>query len=256
MSKIAHSIFLLAHQDDESGCFHLIKNRSLHGDEITIFYLTSGTYDGSDSLKRNLESVKVLLKLGVQEKNIIFINRNTYSPDGKLPENLNSVFNKIINILKEKPNIDGLYFMAWEGGHQDHDAAHLIGVALAKKFNIVKSAYQFPLYTGIGLRGKFFRLFKPILGNGKPFFLNIPWSDRIKYLNLSLSYPSQIKTWIGLFPFFFIHYIFFGTQILQPISLFRVRVRPHSGKLFYERKFSYDYKFFKKKTSKFINRHI
>jgi hypothetical protein len=256
MPKMATSVFLLAHQDDESGCFHLIEDRNRHGDEIIIFYLTSGTPDGSNSFKRNLESTKVLLELDVQEKNIIFISRNTYSPDGRLPENLNSVFNKIVNILQKKPNLESLYFTAWEGGHQDHDAAHLIGVALAKKFNIVRASYQFPLYTGIGLRGTFFRLFKPIPSNGKPSFLNIPWSDRIKFLSLSLSYPSQIKTWIGLFPFFLFHYIFFGTQILQPVSLLRVRERPHNGKLFYERRFSYEYKIFKKQTSKFINKYI
>ena len=190
------------------------------------------------------------------QKNIIFLSMDIFTPDGKLPEHLSAVFNKILHALKNIYNVDDLYLMAWEGGHQDHDAAHLIGLALAKKLKIVERSFQFPLYTGIGLSASFFRLFKPILDNGKPIFLNIPFSARFKYLRLTLSYPSQFKTWAGLFPFFLFHYIFYGTQILQPISLARVRQRPHDGKLLYERRFSYKYESFCKFTSVFIKKYL
>jgi LmbE family N-acetylglucosaminyl deacetylase len=256
MPKPSFSIFLLPHQDDEAGCFFEIEKKVILNKIVLIIYLTSGSLDKKTSLKRNSESINVLTNLGVEKKNIIFLSSVLDSPDSKLPKNLHSAFSKTLKILKKIPHFDSLYFLAWEGGHQDHDAAHLIGIALAKKFRIIKKTFQFPFYTGIGLKGSFFRLFKPIPSNGKPIFFNIPLRNRIKYARLSLTYSSQIKTWIGLFPFFLFHYIFFGTQILQPISLLRVRERPHDGKLLYERRFSYDYKFFKKKTSKFIDKYI
>ncbi len=218
--------------------------------------MTSGTSDGISSEKRNFESINVLKKLGVKQKNIIFLSLDIFTPDGRLPEHLTTVFSKILYTMKNIYNVDDLYLMAWEGGHQDHDAAHLIGLALAKKFKIVKRSFQFPLYTGIGLSASFFRLFKPIADNGKPIFLNIPFSDRLNHLRLILSYPSQFKTWAGLFPFFLFHYIFYGTQILQPISLARVRQRPHDGKLLYERRFSYKYESFCKFTSVFIKKYL
>ena len=53
-------------------------------------------------------------------------------------------------------------------------------------------------------------------------------------------FPSQTKTWLGLWPAMFYSYLQrgFGVQRLDPA---RVRERPHPGALFYERMFRVPY---------------
>jgi len=258
VKKSNTAIFLFAHQDDESGCFYEIEKKISQGSVVKIFYLTSGTPDGKLSSQRNLESLNVLSSLGVKKRNIIFLGLHAHSPDGKLAKNINSLLNTILKLFINIQEIESFYFMAWEGGHQDHDATHLIGVTLAKKFNVIRKSYQFPLYTGIGLYLSFFRLFKVIKSNGPPIYTKIPWTKRFKYLKLLLKYPSQKRTWIGLFPFFIVHYFLYGTQILQPIIISKNKYKnsPHNGVLLYERRGFYSYELFKKDTSIFIQQYI
>ena len=47
---------------------------------------------------------------------------------------------------------------------------------------------------------------------------------------------SQAKTWVGLFPFLFLHYVVRGTQLLQPCSLARIHEAAHDGPPLYERR--------------------
>lgn len=63
---------------------------------------------------------------------------------------LERVAEAIAHGLPIKPG-SSLLIPAWEGGHQDHDAAHLIGRRLADRTGA--RAWQFPLYTGSALTG-------------------------------------------------------------------------------------------------------
>jgi hypothetical protein len=132
--------------------------------------------------------------------------------------------------------IDYLYLLAWEGGHQDHDAAHLIGLAAIRRYDEHMSIRQFSLYHGEGLPGILFRLCAPLKKNGTVIASLIPLGKRLHFLAYVFHYPSQIKTWVGLFPLFFLHYLFSGKQFLQPVSLDRCMERPHEGPLLYERR--------------------
>ena len=59
---------------------------------------------------------------------------------------------------------------------------------------------------------------------------------RLHFLRRALEYPSQRGSWIGLFPFFLLHYLFDGTQAIQAVSAHRIRERPHKGDLYYEKR--------------------
>jgi hypothetical protein len=50
------------------------------------------------------------------------------------------------------------------------------------------------------------------------------------------SYPSQAKTWLGLFPFVALAMLLRGRQSMQAVQVERVRQRPHTGKLYYEKR--------------------
>lgn len=248
------SLFLFAHQDDESSCFFEIHRLVSRGDKVVVAYLTSGTSNGVSFSARNAESLVVLKKLGVADDNIYFLGTNSKIPDGHLCSNLQIAYRSISDLIAKIGVPNNLYFHAWEGGHQDHDAVHLIGIALGKHLGILERSYQFPFYTGVNLPSFFFRIFLCLPENGTPEITVIPWRLRIRFIKLCFYYPSQLKTWIGLLPFFLGHYVFFGTQILQRVSITRIFHPPHSGKLLYERRGFYSRQRFEQETRDFIYR--
>jgi hypothetical protein len=87
--------------------------------------------------------------------------------------------------------------------------------------------------------------------NGEPVFARISWKQRIKFITFCFFYSSQIKTWLGLFPFFLIHYLFNGTQALQRTSADRIHLPPHAGVLLYERRGVYSYEEFTQDADRF-----
>ena len=195
-------------------------------------------------------------RLGILSENIFFFGSELGIPDGKLSYYLEDGFQIIMKLFEKIGKPNRLYFHAWEGGHQDHDAVHLIGLAIGRRLNILDKCFQFPLYNGYNLPSILFKLFSPLQENGVVFFSRIPWKNRLEYLTYCLSYPSQKKTWIGLLPFFIFHYIFCGTQILQPVSDVRIRFQPHSGKLLYERRGFFSYIEFIRSSKEFSIRFL
>ncbi len=252
MNQNPTSLFIFAHQDDESACFFEIERLTGSGSRVIIAYMTSGTLSGSESLVRNKESLAVLKKLGVDKGNVFFLGTDAKIADGVLCQNLTSALQMLIDLISKIGIPENIYFHAWEGGHQDHDASHLVGIALAKRLNIIDNCYQFPLYNGFNLPSIFFRLFCYLSENGIPQLTHIPWKKRIKFVKLCFYYKSQLKTWIGLFPFFLIHYIFYGTQILQKVSILRIKQPPHNNKLLYERRGFYSYNNFAQEAKIFL----
>jgi LmbE family N-acetylglucosaminyl deacetylase len=248
---MSQHLFLFAHQDDETPVFLEIESLIDAGERVVVCYLTSGRLDGGLAAARNTESTLVLQKLGVNPADIHFIGTDLSIPDGRLIEQIEHVYAHMAQWLEKQGPFSSIYSLAWEGGHQDHDAVYAIAVKLASQAGIVKSSYQFPYYHGKGLKGSFFKVLNAIPENGPVLKKTIPISKRIKYFHLCLSYPSQYKTWIGLGPFFLIHYVFDGTQVLQKLMPERVGQRPHAQSSLYERRKFYSYEKFKSTLDKF-----
>jgi hypothetical protein len=245
-------LFLLAHQDDEFGVFWQLYKLIKHGEKVVIVYLTSGDLNGKPSDKRDNESIRVLSDLGVPVENIYFLGRDLQVPDGKLVEYLSPAYQGLLDLIKLIDIPKHFYLLAWEGGHQDHDAAHLLGTILAQQFNRLDQSYQFPLYTGERLPWVLFKLFVPLMANGIVSRELIPWHLRGKFISYCFYYHSQKKTWLCLSPFFLFNYLFFGFQLLQKIQLTRVLEIPHQGVLLYERRGFYHYIKFKQRALDFI----
>ena len=87
-------LYLFAHQDDEFGTFIDI-SKKIKNYNIYVFYLTSG-YSSKISkyklLKRDKESIKVLHKLGVRKKNIIFLGKKLNIKVNRLYVNLSKAY--------------------------------------------------------------------------------------------------------------------------------------------------------------------
>lgn len=236
------ALFLFAHQDDEFGVFQRIADCRARGLRVACAYFTDGATATATAAQRNLESLAVLARLGVERDAVCFPGQQLGIGDGRLPQHLERAAGWLDAWLDGFTTIDSLHVTAWEGGHHDHDALHALAVTLAARRGLLARTWQYALYQAAGLPGPLFRVLAPLPQNGPARTWPIPWRARRTYLGHCLSYPSQRGSWIGLFPFVLAHYLVRGTQSLQPVDPARLSQRPHPGPLYYEKRrfFSWD----------------
>ena len=248
-------VFLLAHQDDEFGAFFAIEEAVGGGARVLCLYLTDGGYGGQETKRRDDESRNVLRRLGVAEADIHFIGTNEGYGDTFLYTRLDEALRSVELILGPLDQIRLLYIPAWEGGHRDHDAVHLIGAAYALGAGVLDAVRQFPLYRAspniIG-----FALLKPLAENGPIQTSLIPWAKRFRYLRLTFLYGSQWIFWVGLFPALLHSYCSKGAQETQRLSVARLFERPHAGTLLYERYGRINHETFRTTVAPFIQAKI
>ncbi|WP_235844575.1 PIG-L deacetylase family protein [Cupriavidus agavae] len=226
-------MFLLAHPDDEFGCFESIRRIVGTGRRVAIVYLTDGGSDPAMVSRRMTESRQVLARLGVCADDLHFIGALARFPDGGLHRHLKAAWLACQSFCDAHGPFDAIYVPAWEGGHPDHDATHALAVLLARKQGI-PDVFQFSLYNANAVPKPFFRVLSPLAENGERIRLPIPWRARFHYLRLCLSYPSQWKTWVGLLPFVAPKLLIGGNYCLQRTNMARLEQRPHGGALLYE----------------------
>lgn len=230
------ALFLFAHPDDEFGVFQSLCDELAKGRRVICAYLTDGRSAKVTPEQRNEESAFVLSQLGVAREDIHFVGNALSIPDAGLPRHLDAAANWIDQKMARDTSIAALYIPAWEGGHHDHDCLHAIVVTLAQQRNLLPRVRQFPLYHSHGCKSPWFKVLSPLAQNGAIEATSIPWRNRLRFLRYCLSYPTQAKTWVGLFPFVAFHYFRHGTQALQSVSTGRIAMRPHEGPLYYEQR--------------------
>lgn len=229
-------LFVFAHPDDEFACLESIHRSVSGGARVICVYLTNGAFGGQSVERRVKESRAVLAKLGVRVQDIHFPGVALGIPDSALPDHLESAFSALNEILTVNGHCDEAYTPAWEGGHQDHDASHIVTLALKSRGLIRGDIWQFPLYNGAGLAGPLFRVLHPLPHNGALVNQPLAIHNRLRYLRLCLCYPSQWKTWLGLFPFVSLTLLLRGSYTLQRVELHKAIARPHAGALLFERR--------------------
>ena len=230
-------VFLFAHQDDEFGVFLALDQSVAAGRRPICIYLTDGAGQGAETAVRNRESLSVLCRLGVDAADVHFIGAGHGIPDGGLVSELARARDLVIPVLNQLAGPLTLTSHAWEGGHPDHDAAHLLTLWLAKDLDLASGATRFfALYNADRMPGPFFRVLSPVAGHGPITRETIPWSARFRHLRLYLSYRSQWRSLVGLYPFILLHYLTSGKQALQQPGTAAPAGRPHSGPLLYEKR--------------------
>jgi hypothetical protein len=243
--------YLLAHQDDEFGIFIDISKKIINCN-IYVFYLTSGykkkIYKSKLSI-RDKESIKVLKKIGVKKKNIIFLGRKLDIKTNSLYLNISRVYDKLI-LFSKLIIPHELVTHSWEGGHEDHDACNLIARKIGFKFYIIDKSKEFSLYNAYKCRLLYFKVFNPIQKKG--LIIKSDFFKRLLFIKLLFFYRSQYKVWIGLYPFIIYHYLFFGYNFMQPLNNSKNIKKPHRGKLLYEMRNFCNFKEFKNNTNFFI----
>ena len=230
-----HALFVFAHQDDEIAAATRILHLLREGWTVSCAYLTDGEGRAAPSRIRDEESRRVLTDLGVDLDRVHFLGSRERIPDGRLVEHLPKALQLLESAVADP--VDELYCLAYEGGHQDHDASHLVAVAFARRRGILDRTFEVPLYHGGAMPGPFFNTLAPLR-------IGAPWSGRridigegLRVIGLCRLYRSQRKTWLGLVPGALIRLIMGKREWCRRVDLARLRDKPHSGRLFYERRF-------------------
>ena len=233
-------IFLFGHQDDEFGVYPLLDEYQRRGLRVRCAYLTDGAASGVTSATRNAESVAVLAQLGVARQDIVFAGELLGIGDATLPLHLGVATGWLRDWL-DRANVEALHVPAWEGGHHDHDALHALAVQVASEQGLLGRTSQYALYHGARIVPPLFRTLSPLPENGPVARTAISWPMRWRCIRYCLCYPSQLRTWLALFPFALWVYLARGVQTLQAVSLERTLQRPHDGPLYYERRKFFTY---------------
>ncbi|HEX5313600.1 MAG TPA: PIG-L family deacetylase [Gammaproteobacteria bacterium] len=226
----ADVLVLLAHNDDEYFAALRIGEEVRLGSRVRVAYLTHGSIYGADSEARFAESAAVLAASGIRGEDMLAIGRREDIFDLKLHERAGDAYAALRGALAGI-SIDRLYLPAWEGGHPDHDACHLIGVAFARERGLLGQTYELPCYNRLRVM-KF-----PDDGEAALFTAR----DRRRALGVLLSarrYRTQRRTFLGLLPGSIARLLLAGRQQYRPVPAARDYSRPpHAGRLFYEKRF-------------------
>lgn len=248
------TVFLFAHQDDEIGAFQAIRDALAQGERTVCVYVTDGAWDVVSADRRNTESSIVLQRLGVAPDNIVFLGSLHGIANGRLVESLDRALQHLRSLFAQLGDVDRIIMHAWEGGHQDHDAVHLLGLALATETDRLRACRQFPLYRAPV--GRWITTFaQPLSTNGPVERQPITLRDRFWYFTLVRHYRSQWRVMAKLCPVLLWDYLVDGCQKLQPVSLARIRQHPHPGITPYETWKLYDYGRFRQHADRFIAAH-
>lgn len=248
-------LILLAHQDDELGLLPIIHDLYSKNHTINIIFLTNGAAKHRDPFIRNQESITVLNKFGIKLQNIHFFGSNYRILDKHLVENLYYTRQRLLQYLNDyNINPHMVICQAWEGGHPDHDAGHLLALSIAKKFNILHNCYQFYFYNSQSwsIVGKI-KLFNPLRCTLTPKTKHFSSMNGIRYFNSYWLYKSQRFAILWMLPAIFIEYIVKRRCTIYQVDIKNIQVAPHEGILRYEKNNFYSKHDFFMYAKSFIN---
>lgn len=231
-------VYVLAHFDDEYCALPLVTAGVAAGEDQLFLYVAD--YARPALAERRFAETRALLAhLGVPAAKVLHVGRGTGAYDGAVHRALAPARAALEAALAGVPRIDRLVSTAWEGGHMDHDMCALLAADLAAAHNS-PPIETISLYNGPRLPGPFFHGAWPLPQNGPVRRVRLSLGAWIRWMLAVRFFPSQTKTWLGLWPAMFYSYAWrgFGVQRLDPA---RIRERPHPGSLFYERMFGVPY---------------
>jgi len=243
------TLFVFAHQDDEYAAVPWILEERDAGSDIACLYLTDGA-SRTTAEQRDAETRDVLNELGIGAKSIVNLTvAGGRVADGRLAERSLDALTALESWIEQGKFVPHrIYAPSYEGGHPDHDAAHLIAAAVAARLGIAGNAWHVSLYNAYGCP-------RPLYATMRQLPTSSPARDavmpsRLRWLTawLCFRYRSQRRTWLGLFPGAFYARVIARNERAVRFDFSRLTTRPHSGELLYERMFGTNYAEFEEQT--------
>ncbi len=221
-------LFLFPHQDDE---YFVAPRLARAPSRARCVFLTTGDFHGTRAAVRHGESARALRSLGIAEDRMIFAGEERCVPDNELAAHLPAVFAWLA--AGPAADAENVIVPAWEGGHPDHDAACLLGHALASASGGMPVC-EFAAYRAHPTVPYFYKVMKPLPGAVASPATGRAVRFTTKTFALFRFYPSQWRTWLGLFPPLLVNFLAGGRTGLYRAGRRDFGVRPHGGKLYYE----------------------
>ena len=230
---MAPLLVLCGHPDDEFALFPWLEDAAKVRD-VHLVYATDGVHRGVPAARREAESVRSLATLGIEAAQLHFLGRELGIGDGSLPLHLATFVDAVLSRFStlERPTV---WVPAWEGGHQDHDAVHLAGIAVGAALG-AEVIEQYPLYRAVGSRGIWFVVLVPLAANGPGRPHTTSLKQRFASVFRCLHYRSQWRSFLGLLPLYALRMTSRSPFVLQPVGRARTATPPHPGAPLYERR--------------------
>jgi len=255
---MATSIFILSHQDDEIGIFEILRLASEKKEKVYIFYMTNGSIKTeipkNKIFYRDKESMSVLKNFGLNNKNVIFFGRLNNIPTCYLYKKLDLAYKKLNNFINKIPGEIKIYTHSWEGGNEDHDACNILVKKILNSSSNIDESYQFPLYNA-DTPYFFYKVQKFIKNDRKSPKIKINLINRIRYIKYLFYYKSQLRVWLGLYPFLIKNFLFNKYMQIQYLNKNLDFKKPHKGKLLYEKFKRCNYYDFSRSVKSFLKRN-
>lgn len=230
---MSYDLFLLAHPDDELFVYPFLMDIS--DQPAVIAYLTNGSGEGLASHKvRQKEAERSIAAAGHHDIAWIGIEHSIQADH--LGASIAKAYQALLNLTDQRGPPRRIITHAWEGGHPDHDAAHLLGRTLARRFNIEERSLAFPYYRAPSSGPWPFRVMAPLKVNGDILSRRLSLKEGLSAFRGILFHPSQTVSFIGLSPGMFTTLILRRQIFCQLLSASSAPSRPLAGKVLYERR--------------------
>jgi LmbE family N-acetylglucosaminyl deacetylase len=229
-------LFLFAHPDDDvfvAGTMKLLLDR---GAEIHCVWATSGDYFGLEK-KREKQLAAAMDIVGVPPENLHLMR----FPDLGLIAGMNDVADALASLLSDvRPDV--IFANAFEGGHPDHDSVNFLACEGSARAAISPRLYEFPLYNGAGPFYYWWWKINSFPDSGLPA-LNAPLTDEAILCKHRAMKVYAATEWLYMVP---ARLASPGTTLKTQGEVFRAcpsdrdhTIRPHPGRLGYERWFNF-----------------
>lgn len=197
---MSNRLFILAHPDDEMLCLPILLSNPADPRENTyLLYLTLNNI----LVSRQREMMRAATYLQRVIPNLFVIEVDLKLSDGEAWREVGvSQLADLASDLR-KYRISKIVTFAYEGGHQDHDLAHIISLYL--KSELSADMTEFSGYR-LGESAICLKVISPKEGGSRIQFkrTSVLWT----FFRLCLIHRSQYKVWLILGPFILIRLLF------------------------------------------------
>ncbi len=225
------ALYVFAHNDDELSAFLRLRDDVRQGREVHVAWLTESLFRARPG-ERPRESTRAMALLGVPAERLHFLGASLgVTGNGTLLVRIADVIERLTALVHElAPGT--IATTAFEGGHVEHDAAHVAAVLAARRAGSTARLVEVPWYNGY--RSRTIAFFRPLPGAGPHESDRVGIAELKLFWRLVRCYPSQApQLWPGL-----------GGALAAlarrgaPFRALPARSyleRPHAGRLLYER---------------------
>ena len=250
VASTSHVLFVFAHQDDEYMAVPWLLDERAAGAEIVCVYLTDGGGHGVDPAVRDAETRAALQTIGIGDDAVVMLAAETGRiGDGQLAvRSLEALAAVGAWADRRRFAPQRIYAPSYEGGHPDHDAAHLVAAVFASERGIAGDAWHFSLYNAYRRPRPFFATMRQLPTASASRRAAMSPTTRWRATWLCGLYRSQRRTWLGLLPGAAYARLIARRECTVRFDLARLAARPHEGELLYERMFATSFATFETQT--------